>query len=142
MRRLVAILVLSVALPAYGRTVSCADGTTSKSGRGACSRHGGVAQAKESATVRCQDGSTSKAGPGACSHHGGVAGTETPTARLPDSPRATVPTSAGAPNGPRGDEAASRPTGATAKCKDGTYSHAAERQGACSNHGGVAEWTK
>jgi hypothetical protein len=140
MRRLVAILVLSLAFPAYGKTVTCADGTTSKPGRGACSRHGGVAQ--ESATVHCQDGTTSKAGPGACSHHGGVAGTETPAARMPDSPRATVPTSAGGPNSPRGDEAASSPTGATAKCKDGTYSHAAERRGACSNHGGVAEWMK
>jgi hypothetical protein len=32
------------------------------------------------------------------------------------------------------------PKDATAKCKDGTYSHAKERSGACSGHGGVAEW--
>ena len=31
---------------------------------------------------------------------------------------------------------------ATAKCKDGTYSHAKTHQGACSRHGGVAEWYK
>ena len=32
------------------------------------------------------------------------------------------------------------PPGATAKCKDGTYSTSDVRQGACSVHGGVAEW--
>jgi Protein of unknown function (DUF3761) len=31
---------------------------------------------------------------------------------------------------------------ATAKCKDGTYSYAKRHQGACSHHGGVAEWYK
>ncbi len=30
--------------------------------------------------------------------------------------------------------------GATAKCKDGTYSHAKHHQGACSKHGGVDSW--
>lgn len=32
------------------------------------------------------------------------------------------------------------PAGATAQCKDGTYSHAATHRGACSHHGGVAKW--
>jgi len=32
------------------------------------------------------------------------------------------------------------PTGAIAKCKDGMYSHSAHRTGACSKHGGVAQW--
>jgi outer membrane biosynthesis protein TonB len=30
--------------------------------------------------------------------------------------------------------------GATAQCKDGTYSHAKNHRGACSRHGGVAKW--
>jgi hypothetical protein len=34
----------------------------------------------------------------------------------------------------------SNPAGATAQCKDGTYSHAKTHQGACSHHGGVAKW--
>jgi hypothetical protein len=51
-----------------------------------------------------------------------------------------VPTSAGAAKSADEKEAANSPTGATAKCKDGTYSHSAHHQGACSHHGGVAEW--
>jgi hypothetical protein len=33
-----------------------------------------------------------------------------------------------------------RPSGATARCKDGTYSFSTSRTGTCSHHGGVAEW--
>jgi hypothetical protein len=36
--------------------------------------------------------------------------------------------------------AAQAPQGATAKCRDGTYSHAASHKGACSHHGGVDSW--
>ena len=32
------------------------------------------------------------------------------------------------------------PAGATAKCRDGTYSYSQHRQGTCSHHGGVAQW--
>jgi Protein of unknown function (DUF3761) len=35
---------------------------------------------------------------------------------------------------------ADRPAGATARCKDGTYSYSTHRQGTCSHHGGVAVW--
>lgn len=36
--------------------------------------------------------------------------------------------------------AASAPSGASAKCKDGTYSFSQSRSGTCSKHGGVAQW--
>lgn len=36
----------------------------------------------------------------------------------------------------------STPAGATARCKDGTYSYSRNKQGTCSHHGGVAEWLK
>jgi len=32
------------------------------------------------------------------------------------------------------------PAGATAKCRDGTYSFSESRRGTCSWHGGVARW--
>ena len=32
------------------------------------------------------------------------------------------------------------PSGASARCKDGTYSFSKNRRGTCSGHGGVAEW--
>jgi hypothetical protein len=37
-------------------------------------------------------------------------------------------------------EAPSAPAGATAHCKDGTWSFSQHRQGTCSGHGGVAAW--
>lgn len=36
--------------------------------------------------------------------------------------------------------AAHRPAGASAQCRDGTYSFSEHRQGTCSHHGGVASW--
>ena len=32
------------------------------------------------------------------------------------------------------------PVGATAQCRDGTYSFSQSRRGTCSHHGGVAKW--
>ena len=37
---------------------------------------------------------------------------------------------------------AGTPANATAKCKDNSYSFAKGHSGACSSHGGVAEWYK
>ncbi|MDP9145387.1 MAG: DUF3761 domain-containing protein [Actinomycetota bacterium] len=32
------------------------------------------------------------------------------------------------------------PRGATAQCRDGTFSFSRSRRGTCSHHGGVARW--
>jgi hypothetical protein len=32
------------------------------------------------------------------------------------------------------------PSGASAQCRDGTYSFSEHRRGTCSHHGGVAQW--
>ncbi|HEY6827993.1 MAG TPA: DUF3761 domain-containing protein [Gemmatimonadaceae bacterium] len=167
-------------------TTVCKDGTTSTtSGRGACSGHGGVdtkatsaakkaeksakkaettpkAEAKTEAKkaaeqVTCSDGTTSKAGRGACSGHGGVRPAGTPAATAAPAPppppaaakssaartKAEPATKAATPTQPsskRGED--NDPKDAIAQCKDGMYSHSANRRGACSRHGGVAKWLK
>jgi hypothetical protein len=37
-------------------------------------------------------------------------------------------------------QAPSAPAGATARCRDGSWSSSKHRQGTCSHHGGVASW--
>ena len=41
---------------------------------------------------------------------------------------------------PRPRHANSAPSGASAQCRDGTYSFSENRRGACSHHGGVRRW--
>ena len=41
---------------------------------------------------------------------------------------------------PRPHYSTSVPSGATAICRDGTYSYSAHRRGTCSHHGGVKVW--
>ena len=80
-------LILFVSLSATHRAVAadaparvtCSDGTTSKSGQGACSHHGGIsttlAPPPAGSTGKCKDGtySQSQQRSGACSQHGGIA---------------------------------------------------------------------
>ena len=40
----------------------------------------------------------------------------------------------------RPETCSSAPQGATAQCRDGTYSFSRNRRGTCSHHGGVAKW--
>ncbi|HEY4305068.1 MAG TPA: DUF3761 domain-containing protein [Gemmatimonadaceae bacterium] len=116
-----------------------------------------LAQAKSSV---CKDGTTSTAGKGACSGHGGVDAAKTKAA-VKAAPAATKPATKSATTPPVATAAATKSapaakkdvasksaasgkdaTGATAQCKDGTYSHAASHSGACSKHGGVAKFLK
>jgi hypothetical protein len=41
---------------------------------------------------------------------------------------------------PRPENCSAAPAGATAQCRDGTYSFSHSRSGTCSHHGGVAKW--
>jgi len=40
----------------------------------------------------------------------------------------------------RPENCSAAPQGATAQCRDGSYSFSQNRRGTCSNHGGVAKW--
>ncbi len=40
----------------------------------------------------------------------------------------------------RPENCSSAPQGATAQCRDGTYSFSKNHRGTCSHHGGVAKW--
>ena len=120
--------------------VTCKDGTTSAAtGRGACSGHGGVDKAaKTTAKASAKVAKTeAKADTKVAKQEAKVAARETKAAAKSTS--ADVKQAAKIPNA---TAANTDPTNATAKCKDGTYSHAASRRGACSRHGGVAEWLK
>jgi Protein of unknown function (DUF3761) len=170
-------------------TTTCKDGTTSTAtGRGACSGHGGKQKAAAAAAAPaapaaataatpavapnsggslCKDGTTSAAtGRGACSGHGGQqkaaksGSTTSATAPAPAgasaSPATPAPAAAKSAAAPAATSAAKSttastsaptvaasntdPTGATAKCKDGTYSKSQHHTGTCSHHGGVAQW--
>jgi hypothetical protein len=128
---------------------TCADGTTSSAtGKGACSGHGGVA--KKGAKTKA-DTKIAKTEAKADTK---VAKTEAKAAKADvkaDTKSAAKTTKAAdklASKSVTSDvketrkSASSDAAGATAKCKDGTYSHAATHRGACSRHGGVAEWLK
>lgn len=106
-------------------TTLCADGTSSNStGRGTCSGHGGAKGAE----------ATSKA-----------TGAPIPAPATAVPPRASARAKAQANSNSAvvsgsGSAEDNNPAGAIARCKDGLYSHARNRRGACSRHGGVATW--
>ena len=139
--------------------ITCKDGTTSTAtGRGACSGHGGVdkAAAKAAAKAAKQSAKAEKAETKAetkADTKADKAETKAKQETKRETKAAAKETKAEekaerksepseARHTTRATAANTDPTNATAKCKDGTYSHAATHRGACSRHGGVAEWLK
>lgn len=98
--------------------------------------------AADSATTTCKDGTTTTStGKGTCSGHGGIQKASKAKPATAAAPATTAAKSATASkSAPTAAASNTDPTGATAKCKDGTYSKSAHRSGTCSSHGGVAEW--
>jgi hypothetical protein len=178
------LLAFAMATPSFADT-TCKDGTTTTStGKGTCSGHGGVqksaaaaatpapavpaaaapatpAAPASGATTTCKDGTTTAStGKGTCSGHGGVQkatkakpataamtpapaaapAAVAPAAAAPAASTTAAKTSTATKSAPVASASNTDPTGASAKCKDGTYSKSQHRSGTCSSHGGVAEW--
>ena len=130
------LLIFAMALPCHADS-TCKDGTTSTAtGRGACSGHGGVQKAAKS-DATAAPASTESASPAATPAPSTAASKPAPAATA--APKATAPAGTAAPKA-TASAGNTDPTGATAKCKDGTYSKSKHHEGSCSHHGGVAEF--
>ena|SRR2546428_13980568 len=119
-------------------TAQCKDGTysTAKTRRGACSGHGGVA------TWFADDSKSTKSAAKETKADAKSAGKTTKETGK-TAARATKEGASATKDATRTvSKPSDAPADATAKCKDGTYSHAKQHRGACSGHGGVAEWYK
>jgi hypothetical protein len=152
-------------------TGQCKDGTytTAKSKKGACSNHGGLqtwyADSSVKADAKAAGKSTEDAAKSAGKATAGAAkivgkstekaatsagkatatGAETAAKETKDATKSAAKATGNAASAAANaikQKPSDAPQDATAKCKDGTYSKAAQHRGACSNHGGVAEWYK
>ena len=131
------LMVFALTLPTWAADstdaapTTCKDGTTSTAtGKGACSGHGGVQKASKTKAAADTAAATPPATPAAAA---------APAATTPAAP-AAAKTSTATKSVPTATASNTDPTGATAKCKDGTYSKSQHHSGTCSSHGGVAEW--
>ena len=155
----IALSIASGRLSAQAKSSICKDGTTSaSSGKGACSGHGGV-DTKATAAASKKGATSATSAAKSATAPATTAGSAAPTSSAASK---SVPTTKGAPATipPAGASKSAAPaakstpatktakvsdtdpTDAVAKCKDGTYSHQATHQGACSRHGGVDKFLK
>jgi hypothetical protein len=120
----------------------CKDGTKDTHvGRGACSRHGGVDKDATAKAAKAVADSVKAAKLAAAKTARANAKTSA-SAALNNAKTAASTSASASASTSSGASVNNDATGATAKCKDGSYSHAKTHQGACSRHGGVAQWLK
>lgn len=134
---LVGLAIVCVVAPLGAQTKKssavCKDGTTSPVTASVCSGHGGIdsvatAAAKKLAKAAKADAKAAKA---KASQNSQRAAAAAALAKKADDKAAKAE-----------EKAAHDSVGATAQCKDGTFSHALAGQTACARHGGVAKTLK
>jgi len=130
-------------------TAKCKDGTysTAKTKRGACSGHGGIdtwlADSKSSTKSAAKETKEDARTAGKATKEAAKDVGKTTKAGAKATAGATKEGAAAAKDATKtASKPSDAPADATAKCKDGSYSHAKQHRGACSGHGGVAEWYK
>jgi CO/xanthine dehydrogenase Mo-binding subunit len=127
------LLVSATTLSAQSQ-VACMDGSRSVGGRGACSGHGGIRTAARKADAKAD----AKAARGLKAGEKADAKAARAEKRADAADRKIAKADRKSVVNARNDDHDSK--GATAECKDHTYSHAKSHQGACSGHGGVAKF--
>jgi hypothetical protein len=131
------LLFLSAgSLAAQEMKVTCKDGTLSKGGQGACSSHGGIATKSTVKSESKAAASAAKSDASAMKSAAKMAKSDTKAAAK-DMKAETKTAARDMKADAKAEEKDAK--GATAQCKDNTYSHAKNRQGMCSGHGGVAK---
>lgn len=155
-RKAISLFALCLVVPmgivrAQATGATCNDGTTSASvGKGACSGHGGV-KSKTTKTTTTKTSTTKTTASTKKPATKSETKTTKPVARQQSgetkvakpATKSDTKTTKTAPKPPTTASASDKDAkDATATCKDGTYSHAATHQGACSGHGGVLKFLK
>ena len=140
----------ALALPVAAKTakkadVTCADGTTAKAGRGACSHHGGVADEKTVAKKKSEKSAAAESkNKTRAELDEGKKETEKKSGGILDTlfgrKKADTAQGRSSDTTPRSSTRDAKSGKPTARCKDGTTSYSAHHSGTCSGHGGVAEW--
>jgi hypothetical protein len=120
-------------------TGKCKDGTftSAETKQGACRGHGGVAEWRGSS-----DRPATVAVPAAAAAPASVPATAQPAPAAPNAATGERGEKHESPAAPTVAAPAGAPEGATAVCKDGTYSTSKHHSGACAHHGGVAQWIR
>ncbi|HEX7978778.1 MAG TPA: DUF3761 domain-containing protein [Gemmatimonadaceae bacterium] len=135
------LLLLSAgSLAAQEMKVTCKDGTLSKGGQGACSSHGGIA-AKSTVKSESKAATTAAKTDAKAMKSAAKADAKATKTEVKSAAKETKAEAKSAAKDMKADAKAEEKDakGATAMCKDNTYSHAKNRQGMCSGHGGVAK---